>query len=730
MAHARSTRRRLIAATTTVLAVTLGAGTLSAPAHAVTTATTAATTDVANTAAAPVAFPKNAKLIDAGLGYFTTRADGSFTTAVRSLKDGTGTGYGFSTALRSSRTTDYLVFPMTYQVTLRNLTTMSVLDVPVGSAAGATYVGSAANAVFTRSADGTVRQHRHPSEGGTVTVTGLPAGASAVSVTPGTPDDALVTFMDGTGKKWGLLDLATGTVDEIHHRTPTSGNGDIAVSQTHVAWTDGDETDRPAVYLLDRATDTVAEVPVEDAYTNDLQLGLVGGWVVYGEAGGLSNGDTNPLYALTAYNAATGAKVKLLDHLTSSSAAPDGLYVRGGTIAQGEGLYKIVPGADGAAPTVGLVATTGEPTHVVIGANDIPSVVDLDKNGGKAAFTWGLSRSTVKVDVTLRHVRTGKVRTFTETHPYNPSVTFTWDGIIGSDFTSAYNGDYTWQLTAKPLNGIGPAASASGAFKVTRKAAPHDYDDNGSPDLLSRDGSGRLWRSDTSFYEESGQLTAQSRKLIGTGWGGYNQIEAAGNIAGAAHGDIVARDAAGVLWHHLGNGDGTFAGRYKIGTGWGGYTKIAAGSDLNGDGKPDLVATDAAGAMWLHKGTGSWRTPYTTRVKIGWGWQGYNQITATGDIAGGAAGDLVARDSAGVLWAYLGKGDGTFDTRIRIGTGWGGYTHLVGVGDANRDGRADLVAVSPNGQYLYQGTGNWRAPLGGRQPASLPNVGDPGDHVA
>ncbi|MFE5481837.1 FG-GAP repeat domain-containing protein [Streptomyces sp. NPDC056527] len=732
MPHARSTRRRLLAAATTVLAVTLGAGTLTTlPASAADTATggTASRTDATN-AAAPIPFPKDARLTEAGLTGFFSRANGTSDQRWTHFADGSSRGLGWWNYLRSSRTTDYLVSDEQRLVTLKNLSTDATLKIRVGlEADGIMYAGSAGHAAFTKSAKGTnLRMHRLDTEGGTVDVTGLPADATSIYVAPGTPEDALVTFTDGTAKKWGLLDLATGALDEIHDRTAGSAGGDIAVSEKHVAWTEGDETGLPMVFLLDRATDKVQVIPIDTAWTSDLQIGLVGGWVVYGEAGGISNGDVNPLYALTAYDPATGAKVKLLDHLTSSAAAPDGLYVRGGSVAQGEGLYKITTGADGA-PAVGLVATTGEPTHVVIGANDIPATVDLDQNGGKASFTWAVSRTSVEVNITLRHVRTGLTREFVRSHPYTPSVTVDWNGQIGPDFTSAYNGDYTWQMTARPLNGIGPATSASGTFKVTRKAAPHDYDDNGSPDMLSRDASGTLWRSDTYFHEDIGQLTSTERTSVGTGWNGHTLIEAAGNLGGAAHADIVGRDTAGVLWLYLGNGDGTFATRYKVGSAWN-YNKIAAGSDLNGDGKADLVATDSTGAMWLHKGTGDWRAPFESRVKISTGWNGYNQITATGDIAGGAAGDLVARDPSGVLWLYLGNGDGTFATRVQIGSGWGEYTHLVGIGDGNRDGRADLVAVGPKGQYFYQGTGNWRAPLGGRQLASLPYVGDAGNHVA
>ncbi|MDT9691775.1 VCBS repeat-containing protein [Streptomyces sp. P9(2023)] len=732
MPHSRSTRRRLLAAATTVLAVTLGAGALTVPASAATVADGEATADAANTAATPIPFPKDARLMGAGLTGFLSRSDGTSDQRWTRYADGSSRVYGWSTYLRSSRTTDYLVLDEQRKITLRNLSTLSVLEVRVADATGAEYAGSAANAVFTRSTtDGTtLRMHRHATEGGAVDVTGLPAGATAVSVAPGTPEDALVTFTDGTVKKWGLLDLATGAVDEIRNRTAGSVKGDVAVSETHVAWTDGDDLDMPAIFVLDRATGTVQQIPVEDGYASGLQIGLVGGWVVYGEPGGISSIRTSPLHALTAYDPATKAKVKLLDHLTSSVAAPDGLYVRGGTVAQGEGLYKIAPGEAGAAPVVTLVATTGEPTHVVIGTNDIPATVDLDKNGGRASLTWQVSRTSVEATITLRHVRTGQTREFGRSHPYTPSVTVDWDGRIGPGFISAYNGDYTWEVTARPLNGIGPATSASGTFKVVRKTVPHDFDDNGSADVLNRDASGRLWRTDTIFYKEFGQLTDTSRQLIGSGWNIYDRIEATGNLGGSAVGDLVARDKAGVLWLYQGNGRGGFATRTKVGAGWQTYDKIAAGSDLNGDGRPDLLATDKAGTLWLHKGTGSATAPFAARTKIGGGWGIYNDLTAVGDIAGGTAGDLLARDKTGVLWLYTGKGDGTFAARTKVGSGWGTYQQLVGIGDGDRDGRPDLLAFHQSGAaYLYGGTGNWRTPLRGKQLASLPYVGGAGNHV-
>ncbi|MYV71267.1 hypothetical protein GT043_36145, partial [Streptomyces sp. SID2131] len=100
------------------------------------------------------------------------------------------------------------------------------------------------------------------------------------------------------------------------------------------------------------------------------------------------------------------------------------------------------------------------------------------------------------------------------------------------------------------------------------------------------------------------------------------------------------------------------------------------------------------------------------------GFNTYDRLTAVGDVAGDAAGDVVARDTTGVLWLFPGKGDGTFLPRVRIGGGWNAFSQLVGMGDADNDGRADLLAYGSGGTYVYLGTGTESAPFT-RIPTSL-----------
>ncbi|MFF3909275.1 hypothetical protein ACFYZJ_25590 [Streptomyces sp. NPDC001848] len=328
--------------------------------------------------------------------------------------------------------------------------------------------------------------------------------------------------------------------------------------------------------------------------------------------------------------------------------APDGgLLVRGAT-TDADGLFRIWEGSDGL-PSATLVADTGRLAPVKVTESKVPTAVSLEKPGTTVPMEWTLSRANATVDLTLTHTATGKKLTERLSQPVSDSrFAFVWDGVL--EGISAPDGAYTWQITATSTDGVGGPATAQGSFQVSRQANPHDYNNNGSTDVLARDASGVLWRDDLLDWPSGSQVTTATRTRIGSGWQVYNQIEAAGNLAGTSTGDLVARDTSGVLWMYLGRGDGTFATRVKVGTGWQIYKNITGGSDLNGDRRSDLLATDVSGVLWFYKGTGNSSAPFATRVRLGSGWQVCNQITAVGNIAGTAAGDFVARDTSGVLW--------------------------------------------------------------------------------
>jgi sugar lactone lactonase YvrE len=109
------------------------------------------------------------------------------------------------------------------------------------------------------------------------------------------------------------------------------------------------------------------------------------------------------------------------------------------------------------------------------------------------------------------------------------------------------------------------------------------------------------------------------------------------------------------------------------------YNQLVGAGDLTGDGRADLLARDSAGVLWLYRGTGSQATPFVSRTRIGAGWGVYNVLVRAGDWDGGGRADLFARDSAGVLWLYRGTGIAAtpFVSRVKVATGWNGYNALL-----------------------------------------------------
>ncbi|THA77752.1 VCBS repeat-containing protein [Streptomyces sp. A0642] len=564
---------------------------------------------------------------------------------------------------------------------------------------------------------GQAELHVVTKDGATTTtrkITGLPKDATEFSGSTLLGGSVLVRYAAGppdgrTGHR-ALVDVAAGTVTETYSSAQSGYNhdsGHLTFSASHVAWLDEPENEEVYVTSVDRKTGEERKTLLGHV-VDDWCYELVGDWLVYGaywthaKAVSLTSGEIRDL-GITASD--------------SESSADGRAVLRGSRDADGDGLFRVAPGPDGM-PTVTKVAETGQVMPPLeIQQVHVPGTVDLDKTGGKVPLGWTLSRADAYLDVTLTHTVTGKKFTKRLTAPASGTrFSFDWDGVIGG--VDAPNGMYGVEAEAALLDGVGDPAYQGWLMNLVRTANPHDYTNNGSTDVLARDASGVLWRDDLRDRPVNGQVKSVQRTKIGAGWGTYKQIEAVGNVGGATPGDVIAVDGSGVQWLYLAKGDGTFAPRVQVGAGWQIYKKLAGGSDLDGDGHPDLVATDGAGVLWFYKGTGNYAKPYAPRVKVGGGWQIYNQLTAVGNIAGTAAGDLVARDTHGVLWLYQGNGTGGFTARVKIGGGWGAFSQLVGAGDLDSDGRPDLIAYGSGGTYVYRSTGSATAPFS-RQTTSL-----------
>lgn len=130
-----------------------------------------------------------------------------------------------------------------------------------------------------------------------------------------------------------------------------------------------------------------------------------------------------------------------------------------------------------------------------------------------------------------------------------------------------------------------------------------------------------------------------------------------------------------------------------------------AWKDYNSDGNTDVLARDTAGALWLYPGKGN--KDWMPRSRVGSGWNVMSMIVAAGDFNGDGPSDVLARDAAGDLWLYPGDGVSDWLPRSKVGVGWNAMTAVVAPGDFDGDGKADVLARDAMGNlWLYPGNGS------------------------
>ncbi|OAR22181.1 hypothetical protein A8W25_29460 [Streptomyces sp. ERV7] len=709
-AHVRTPRFRLTAAVAVALAATT-VGTLAGPATAATAAPTG-TAASARQGAGDAAFPfLNSVLATAGpTGLLAVRTDDVVWTR---YADGSTTTFPKSPAVtyRGAAGADIVVASEGTRHTVHDMTKGGapvVIDIPyeLREVNGSTLVmvdkATHELHLVSRAPGDEVVDRK---------VTGMPAGVpwEFHGSTPGTV--AVQTSAPGGQFRLALVDVATAATVETYDLDRYSSFAQVTPDR--VLWEPASGQTR----IVDRKTKQAETLPYR------AQVVLGGDWLaITSDDKVVVDGVTYPNKPIVLKSLKDGRKVTFLDLATRVAPAGDGtLLVSGGTFGQGQGLFRISLDTGGT-PVATMIGDGHNPLEMTLEQVNIPSVFRFD--GTDQRVTWKANQPDLGVTLELTHVATG--RTVSLWSYYDTFIN--WNGYL-DQVVGAYNGAYTWKMTARPASGVGPVAVKTGTTTVDRGTAARDFNNNAQADALVRDSSGNLSAYDLSqilamgnssdCHEEGCPPVVRDPKpdVLGTGWNTYTLMASPGNLAGSAADDVVGRDRDGVLWLHQGDQQKVLP-RTKIGGGWNIYDQITGGSDLNGDGRGDLLATDKTGVLWFYASTGDATTPFKARQKIGGGWGVYNLLTAPGNIAGASGGDLLARDKDGVLWLYLGKGDGTFTARREIGGGWQKYTHIIPAG-RNGKGVADIYAVGSSGSAFYSGRDSTTVPFEPAHPLPL-----------
>ncbi|MGW2933583.1 FG-GAP-like repeat-containing protein [Streptomyces sp. NPDC001156] len=278
-----------------------------------------------------------------------------------------------------------------------------------------------------------------------------------------------------------------------------------------------------------------------------------------------------------------------------------------------------------------------------------------------------------------------------------------WNGKTDSG-TYAYNGKYTWTLTATAADGGGTYTSGGTIALSGGRQAFHDQGGYSYGELVTLGSNGAL----TLHYTE-GKGTFDWKRSA-SGWPAGTVAVPFGDMGTDRCAEMLVRMPNGELRRYAGKCGDPYtpsSSHTSLGTGWNQYDVLTSPGDISGDGRADLLARNAStGAVYLYKGTSTGKL--STRVKLYDNWKTYKKVVGVGDLNGDGIGDLIAQDKSNVLYHYYGTGKGTFATRVRLFTNWGSsYNVVVGVGDITGDGKADIVARDTAGNlYRQSGYGN------------------------
>ncbi len=260
-----------------------------------------------------------------------------------------------------------------------------------------------------------------------------------------------------------------------------------------------------------------------------------------------------------------------------------------------------------------------------------------------------------------------------------------WSGLPPRDLTGDGRADV---IGVEPATGIATLYAGAGESGLTRVGSLRgvdvrryrqfvlggDLDGNGLTEALALGENGRI-----------SLLPGTVRRLgtpvpVSRGWHASTYLIPTGDLTGDERVDLLARRPDGSLWRYAGAAGGRgFGAAVRIGTGFAGYVDVLAPGDLTGDGRIDVVTRSAGGRLYLHAGRGRTAAPVVTSLAaptlLGRG-LGAMSLVSGGDHTGDGRVDLISKTSTGRVYLHAGTRGG-FRAPVLLSGGWSRTAQLL-----------------------------------------------------
>jgi hypothetical protein len=140
-----------------------------------------------------------------------------------------------------------------------------------------------------------------------------------------------------------------------------------------------------------------------------------------------------------------------------------------------------------------------------------------------------------------------------------------------------------------------------------------------------------------------------------------------------------------------------------------------ANQDWTGDGHSDLLARDSAGNLFAYWGSGfadDGFGGFSGFAQLGSGWNIYSKLFRVTNWNGDGTESVMAETPNGTLFQYLSDGQGNFTTgsAVQVGVGFNIFSDIMVVNNWTGDGHEDLIGRTPAGAlrlYESDGHGGW-----------------------